>query len=196
MHRLSYDWRTRVAHGSLPKRLPEFLRFMKKLDLHTYFRGALHPTGPKFWSFGISDQPIPRRSTFCSDKFYMCIRDEKCKAFTVHAAVALGQRARLHFCKDHKVTSQEKEQREGRWSEGHTSLSLPKRPRLISFWDLRLLQNQWSKKWHPSSWMHRIWSKLGNWFRNHFRHEADFGFLMKEFILVSRYSVLARALTV
>ena len=92
MHRLSYDWRTRVAHGSLPKRLPEFLRFMKKLDLHTYFRGALHPTGPKFWSFGISDQPIPRRSTFCSDKFYMCIRDEKCKAFTVHTAVALGQR--------------------------------------------------------------------------------------------------------
>ena len=108
MHRLSYDWRTRVAHGSLPKRLPEFLRFMKKLDLHTYFRGALHPTGPKFWSFGISDQPIPRRSTFCSDKFYMCIRDEKCKAFTVHAAVALGQRARLHFWKDHKVTSQER----------------------------------------------------------------------------------------
>ena len=108
MHRLSYDWRTRVAHGSLPKRLPEFLRFMKKLDLHTYFRGALHPTGPKFWSFGISDQPIPRRSTFCSDKFYMCIRDEKCKAFTVHAAVALAQRARLHFCKDHKVTSQER----------------------------------------------------------------------------------------
>ena len=108
MHRLSYDWRTRVAHGSLPKRLPEFLRFMKKLDLHTYFRGALHPTGPKFWSFGISDQPIPRRSTFCSDKFYMCIRAEKCKAFTVHAAVALGQRARLHFCKDHKVTSQER----------------------------------------------------------------------------------------
>ena len=38
----------------------------------------------------------------------MCIRDEKCKAFTVHAAVALGQRARLHFCKDHKVTSQER----------------------------------------------------------------------------------------